>query len=229
MRYLKKTLHYALSYGPAPNDYGVWNELQFKRDATLVEIFTDASFCPDESCKSFQSAMMFWGGCLVMWAGSRQSLIAASTAEAELISMVEGYSMGRSFLPTIDTLCRGYQEETDDFQTTGVNAEEAQRDEVTYQPTYEDLVAAYPQELRDYNQLHEQLNKSQRFGQEYVDRCAELRQVLHERCSEVERCEEELRQLRQQSLRLGDGRDPSAMSSEEALNEVRDRIGHREV
>ena len=64
------------------------------------------------------------------------------------------------------------------------DAEEAQRDEVTYQPTYKDLVAAYPQELRDY--LHEQLNKSQRFGQEYVDRCAELRQVLHERCSEVE-------------------------------------------
>ena len=118
MQYLKRTLHYALSYGLAPENYGVWNELQFKRSADLVEIFTDASFCPDDSCKSFQSVMMFWGGCLVMWAGSRQSLIATSTAEAELISMVEGYSIGRAFMPTIDALCRGFGSVTEDLEPT---------------------------------------------------------------------------------------------------------------
>ena len=120
MQYLKRTLHYELNYGLAPENYGIWNELQFKRGATLVEIFTDASFCPDDSCKSFQSAMMFWGGCLVMWAGSRQSLIAASTAEAELISMVEGYSVGRAFIPTIEALCRGFGDQADDSGDSGV-------------------------------------------------------------------------------------------------------------
>ena len=35
----------------------------------------------------------------------------------------------------------------------------------------------------------------QRFQDEYVDRCQELREVLQERCREVELCEEELRRL----------------------------------
>ncbi|CAE7225349.1 GIP, partial [Symbiodinium sp. CCMP2456] len=104
MKYLKRTLEHALSYGPPPNDHGLWNELQFKRGERLVEVFSDASFCADEASRSYQCAMLFWGGDLVMWAGGRQSLIAASAAEAELIGMVEAYHMGRAFLPTIEVL-----------------------------------------------------------------------------------------------------------------------------
>eukprot|EP00439_Symbiodinium_sp_Y106_P078396 s749_g17.t1 len=98
MRYLKGTIEQALVYGNAPYDHGVWNELQFRRDERLLELFSDASFCADEGSRSYQCAMLFWAGALVMWSGGRQSLIAASTAEAELIGMVEGYHVGRAFL-----------------------------------------------------------------------------------------------------------------------------------
>ncbi|CAE7836086.1 pKIWI502, partial [Symbiodinium necroappetens] len=357
MQYLKKTMSYSLQYGPAPQNYGVWNELQFKREATLVEIFTDASFCPDESCKSFQSAMMFWGGCLVMWAGSRQSLIAASTAEAELISMVEGYSMGRAFLPTIEALCRGYSSgsgSSDDAEVCtkvlygdnaaaiqltqldagawrtrhlrlrGATLRQAVEDlgwkvvhlsglympadigtkvlglegrraperfgELTvasfciglgpihsprsdgefpksnpqamrepllgsgteepgtgrlrsgdvgeeggvttyedafpavgqeaeaYRPTYEDLIAAYPQELEGERRLREQLYESERFGQEYVDRCTYLRSLLRERSVEIDRYVEELQAARAENYRLRareTGGDPRSASTDE--------------
>ena len=110
MQYLKGSMDQGLEYGPAPDNFGVWNELQFRRSHTLIEIFTDASICPDEGCKSHQCAMMYWGGCLVMWTSRRQSLIAASTAEAKLIGMVEGYHMGRAFIPTVEALCRACSE-----------------------------------------------------------------------------------------------------------------------
>ena len=106
LRYLNGSVERGLEYGPAPDDFGLWNELQFRRSHTLLEVFTDASFGTDESCRSHQCAMMYWGGCLVMWSGGRQSLIAGSTAEAELISMVEGYNMARAFMPTLEALCR---------------------------------------------------------------------------------------------------------------------------
>eukprot|EP00439_Symbiodinium_sp_Y106_P033996 s211_g4.t1 len=105
MRYLRGTLGYALEYGKAPYTCGLWGELQFRRDERLVEVFSDASFCADEGSRSYQCALLYWAGSLVMWSGGRQSLIAASTAEAELIGMVEGYHVGRAFLPTIEALC----------------------------------------------------------------------------------------------------------------------------
>ena len=61
MQYLKYSLNCVLQYGKASRDYGIWNELQFRRDPGTIEVFTDASFCPDEGCKSFQCAMLFWG------------------------------------------------------------------------------------------------------------------------------------------------------------------------
>ncbi|CAE7312303.1 RE1 [Symbiodinium sp. CCMP2456] len=415
LQYLKRTIDHRLSYGPAPEDFGVWNELQFKRGAMMVEVFTDASFCPDESCKSVQSSMMFWGGRLVMWAGGRQSLIAASTAEAELISMVEGYSMGRAFLPTIEALGRGYEatageievdelstkvlygdnaaaiqltqldagawrtrhlrlrgavlrQAVDDFgwrvthlsglympadigtkvlgpsrfddlieliglreppstaqgasgrempkvaqaiilkvlltvmlaslaapaeasreihparelmelggvttasfciglgvsrdaaeenasqsgsqqqeapSTTRVAREASLREttyeelcygvdrerasplatahsgETPYHPTYEDLLAAYPQELSEVEELASRLRESERFGQEYVDRCTYLRQLLSERCVEIERYREELMAARDENRRLQDRRNtdvPPGQSSTDQVN-----------
>ena len=40
-----------------------------------------------------------------MWSCGKQPLLSASTAEAELISMAEGFTMGRSLKPLIIALC----------------------------------------------------------------------------------------------------------------------------
>ena len=71
-------------------------------------------------------------------------------------------------------------------------------------------MAAYPQQLSEVDVLRERLRNSENFGQEYVNRCTHLREVLHERSLEVERYEEELRLWRMgaQSLRAGSSGDP---------------------
>ena len=40
-----------------------------------------------------------------MWNCGKQPLLSASTAEAELIALAEGFSMGRSLRPLIEALC----------------------------------------------------------------------------------------------------------------------------
>ena len=71
MRYLRGTLGYALEYGKAPYTCGLWGELQFRRDERLVEVFSDASFCADEGSRSYQCALLYWAGSLVMWSRKR--------------------------------------------------------------------------------------------------------------------------------------------------------------
>ena len=71
-------------------------QLKWRREAATIELCTDASYGADveEDCKGMQAAHLFWGGALVMWRQSRQSLIATSTAEAELTWLAEGHLTG---------------------------------------------------------------------------------------------------------------------------------------
>ena len=40
--------------------------------------------------------VFMWAGCIILWSSSKQPFPALSTAEAELISMLEGIVMGES-------------------------------------------------------------------------------------------------------------------------------------
>ena len=105
IRYLRHLPDVCLKYGPAPNNYGTWDQLQWKQDSGGIDLFSDASFMADGESRSFGASQMFWAGGLIMWHCSRQPLISASTAEAELIAMAEAFAMGRSLKPLIEAFC----------------------------------------------------------------------------------------------------------------------------
>ena len=56
---------------------------------------TDSSFAP-VSGRSHECAILYQDGCLVTWLSSRQPFTAQSTAEAELLSTMSGYQLGRA-------------------------------------------------------------------------------------------------------------------------------------
>ena len=75
----------------------------------MIEMFSDASFLVDSESRSVGSAQMFWGDAIVMWHCSKQALLSASTAEAELIAKAEAFTMGRSLRPFAKALCNHKQ------------------------------------------------------------------------------------------------------------------------
>ena len=104
VRYLRHAPGVALHYKPATGRCGRWNQLRHGQTSTTIEVYTDASFAADEQCRSFGSVQLFWGGALISWAATRQTLIAAHTAESELYSLAEGHLMGKAFRPTVAAL-----------------------------------------------------------------------------------------------------------------------------
>ncbi|CAE7314267.1 RE1 [Symbiodinium microadriaticum] len=104
VKYLRGAPGVGLHYKAADGGHGKWNQLRYSQTSTTLEVFTDASFAADEQCRSFGSVHLYWGGALVMWAASRQTLIAAHTAESELYSLSEGHLMGKALRPTVAAL-----------------------------------------------------------------------------------------------------------------------------
>ena len=99
------------------------------------------------------------------------------------------------------TLAQPLLEPSSDFKSQASPAPATYEDvveaaEVTqYRPSYEDLAAAYPSELGDLVPRSD-LRESERFAQEYVDRCTYLQCLLRERCEEVRVCQERLFEAR---------------------------------
>ena len=70
--------------------------IPLKGDGTMereIEVFTDASFAPGGGV-SHGCEVFMWGGCAIHWSSTKQPFPALSTAEAELIAMLEGVVMG---------------------------------------------------------------------------------------------------------------------------------------
>ena len=80
-QYLKWTLHFALFYEPATDRK--WH------------CYTDASWSP-EGDYSHQAVAIYYDTNLVAWQSQRQSLVALSSAEAELIASVWGNRLALS-------------------------------------------------------------------------------------------------------------------------------------
>ena len=108
IKYLRKTADLCLVYGRAPDDFGEWDQLKFRRHKGLVEACADAGLAADSNSRSYGAAHLYWAGALVCWLCQRQPLIAASTAEAELVALTESHALSRSMQPAIQALLRDH-------------------------------------------------------------------------------------------------------------------------
>ncbi len=82
LQYLRWTIDYCLVFVPCPQEFDFL-------------CFTDASLSPTGE-KSQQGVVMYAGPNLVAWVSNRQSLVALSSAEAELIAAVAGTQLAMS-------------------------------------------------------------------------------------------------------------------------------------
>ena len=60
-----------------------------------MKVFSDASFSP-EGTESHGTVVVMLGSCPISWRSSRQSMITLSTAESELLEIVEGFALGEA-------------------------------------------------------------------------------------------------------------------------------------
>ena len=95
--YLKGTKRIALKYQCTDDQppHGVHNERRVTALPYLLESFTDASFAPAGD-KSFEAGLVQVGRNLVFWSAGKQPFTALSTAEAELLGVLEGVALTES-------------------------------------------------------------------------------------------------------------------------------------
>ncbi|CAE6927973.1 RE1 [Symbiodinium sp. CCMP2592] len=89
--------------------------LHSKDDVAALRIYTDASFSP-EGKHSYGGHILEFQGSPVVWRAGRQQIIAMSSAESELIQVVEGAIYGESFMALLKDLgvtCTGAAVEVD--------------------------------------------------------------------------------------------------------------------
>eukprot|EP00913_Durusdinium_trenchii_P016583 g15588.t1 len=96
LAYVKGSLTFGLHYTKAvPEDTNSDLRWSVPRHSGTLEVLVDASFSPGDS-HSVTGTIILLAGCPVQWESRKQSLMALSTAEAELTAIVEGLQTGRS-------------------------------------------------------------------------------------------------------------------------------------
>lgn len=96
LSYVRSTIDFGLYYPvnvPVDEDPDLVRSKPRKRGT--MELLVDASFSPGDS-HSISGTVILLAGCPVQWESRKQSLMALSTAEAELTALVEGLQTGRS-------------------------------------------------------------------------------------------------------------------------------------
>eukprot|EP00435_Cladocopium_sp_Y103_P065207 s1247_g27.t1 len=102
--YLRTCPGLALEYQPLQaGDFGVEGTQSRPRHANLVEVYTDASFA-SANLRSTSGVVGFFAGSPVFWHTGRQSFVTLSTAEAELMAMLEGLTAMRCIKSIVDML-----------------------------------------------------------------------------------------------------------------------------
>ena len=95
MRYLRSNPGGGLAYGQPPNSTGRSEQFQHPVRENTLQAFSDISFGPS-SGRSHQGILVSWAGAPLQWESSRQTLIALSTAEAELIDLITASQAGEA-------------------------------------------------------------------------------------------------------------------------------------
>ena len=105
LKFLKGSVSSGLLFGPLLPDVGLHQAEKFAKPVRehSLQVFSDASFGP-ASGKSHQGLVVSWGGAPIHWESSRQTLVALSTAEAELIAMVSAVQAGEAVASLISEI-----------------------------------------------------------------------------------------------------------------------------
>ncbi|UYV75826.1 hypothetical protein LAZ67_13001452 [Cordylochernes scorpioides] len=90
-RYLKGTRDKMLRYKPSENS---------------ILVSTDASWCSTSDAKSYSGYTVKLGNNLISWRSKKQSLVALSTCEAEMISICEGMCEVKWIKVLLEELCK---------------------------------------------------------------------------------------------------------------------------
>ena len=102
--YLKSTLSLGIDVpfkvGSPFSEHGL---LSVPRTEGVIEVYTDASHSPGGD-RSMQSVFILWKGVPVAWEATRQPFTTLSSAEAELVCMIQGVQLGESVQPLIDEM-----------------------------------------------------------------------------------------------------------------------------
>ena len=89
LKYLRGSVSVGLLFGPMSAEMSLSHAERFAKPLKeeSLQAFSDASFGP-ASGRSHQGLVVTWAGCPLHWESSRQTLVSLSTAEAELVAMV---------------------------------------------------------------------------------------------------------------------------------------------
>eukprot|EP00435_Cladocopium_sp_Y103_P057146 s1091_g19.t1 len=100
--YLRTCPGLALEYGPHQDgDFGADGTQSRTRHPGLVEVYSDASYASSEM-RSVTGVVGCFSGSPVFWHTGRQSFVTLSTAEAELMAMLEGLTALRCIKSIVD-------------------------------------------------------------------------------------------------------------------------------
>ena len=104
VRYLLGTAQLRIRYGKVHEGHPDFAEaLPLTRTPYLLETFCDASFAQQDACSQTGVAVLLCGQ-LIGWLSLRQPFITLSTAEAEVVSCVEGVALAQALRPLVDEL-----------------------------------------------------------------------------------------------------------------------------
>ena len=96
LAYMRSTLDFGLHYtSQAPVDKDPDLQRGRPRHDGTLEVLVDASFSPGDG-HSVSGTIILLAGCRIQWESKKQTLMALSTAEAELTALVDGLQTGRS-------------------------------------------------------------------------------------------------------------------------------------
>ena len=92
LQYLWRTAKEGLHYKRlGEGDHGPDHQQHRERRRDAVESYADASFGAHEN-KSISGMAVYYSGCPIFWATTRQACIALSTAESELAALIEAWT-----------------------------------------------------------------------------------------------------------------------------------------
>ena len=104
LAYVKSSLDFGLHYtSQVPEDSCPDLQRVKPRHSGTLEVLVDASFSPGDG-HSISGTIVLLAGCPIQWESKKQSLMALSTAEAELTAIVDGLQTGRSVRALIELL-----------------------------------------------------------------------------------------------------------------------------
>ena len=96
LAYLRQSLNAGLHYSnEVPVDSDPELSRRRPRKSGALEVLVDASFGPSDS-HSITGIVVLFAGAPIQWESHKQTLMALSTAEAELTALLEGLQVGRS-------------------------------------------------------------------------------------------------------------------------------------